>query len=196
MKPGVVMIPPSGSLVYNRNGERVENMTRDGLIDDLTELRRANAKPIGDPARDIDQVLAGVEGYSSPIPVQDIEPKPHPKARLIDKVNSWLCNQYSRKGSLKYVSAMEANRRAEICSNCPKNKEWRDSCASCNQGAKALIERNIIILSQNKQVEAQVSACTVTGQSNRVAVWLDKECLKSSLLKVESTPEKCWLRNP
>ena len=189
------MIPASGSLKYEKNGERVENFTREGLIDDLTELRRANAKPIGDPETDVDQVLAGVEGYSSPIPVANIESKPSPRARLIDKVNSWLANQYSRKRSLKYVSAMEANRRAEICSNCPKNKEWRDSCATCNVGAKALIERNIIILSQNKQVEAKVSACSVTGQSNKVAVWLDRECLKSSLLKASDTPQKCWLRH-
>src|ERR1700726_4984120 len=105
LAPGPIVIPPSGKLIYDRDGEHCENFTRDGLIDDLTELRRANAKPIGDPARDIDQALAKVEGYSSPIPTENIEQKPHPKARLIDKVNSWLSNQYSRKGSIKYVSA-------------------------------------------------------------------------------------------
>jgi hypothetical protein len=192
---GIVMMPPAGVLKYDKNGEKVENITRDGLINDLTELRRANAKPIGDPARDIDQVLAGVEGYSSPIPVENTEPRPQPRPRLIDKVNSWLANQYSRRGSIKYVSAMEANRRAGICAKCPKNKEWRDSCQTCNASAKAIIARNIVILSQNKRVNAKISACSVTGQSNEVAVFLDQECLKSSLLKVEEVPKACWLRS-
>ena len=197
LAPGPTIVPPQGRLIYDKDGEHVESMTREGLINDLTELRLANGKEIGDPERAVDQVLVGVVGYSSPIPVQAIEPKPHPRARLIDKVNSWLMNQYSRRGTLKFVNALEANRRANICVKCPRNKPWEDSCRTCNAHSKAAIRRNVVVLSQNKKtkVHENLFACSATGQENKLAVFLDPACLERRERFIDNLPQFCWLKS-
>jgi hypothetical protein len=195
--PGPVMVPPQGKLVYDYDGIRFEFYTREEGIDLLTKCREGNNRPIGNPAKEIDIMLAGVVGYSSPIPITAITREPAPRDRLIDKVNSWLMNVYSGGvEQLKYVNALEANRRAAICARCPKNKQWRDSCTSCNAHAKRAIDTNVVLLSQNKRTpnHDRLFACSVTGQENKVSVWLDVKHHERRKRFLDKLPPQCWLK--
>jgi hypothetical protein len=192
---GPVMMPPSGKFVYDKDGEKVEDYSRNGLIAKLTELRRANQKRIGNPATDIDKFLSGQQGYSAPIPVAATTVK-QSRPRLIDRVNSWLMTRYAKLPTIQYVNSDEAKRRAVICIQCPKNKDWKGSCRTCNAESKREVERNIVIISQNKltSYHDRLGACAITGQANKVAVWLSETFLKHRVSYIDNLPPRCWLK--
>jgi hypothetical protein len=194
-RQGPIMMPPSGVLTYDHEGEKVEGLTRDDLINKLTELRAANHKRIGDPARDVDRVLSKNPHYTSAIPVKTLE-RPRPRLELIDRVNSWLANRREKLKTLSFVPVTEANRRASICAMCKYQKAWT-GCQSCGGEAVRNVEREVIILSQNKRTpfHNRLMACSITGQENRLAVFLDSSLLQHRVNYMDRLPNWCWLKD-
>lgn len=194
---GPTIVPPAGLFTArDDDGNVIEGMTRDELITKLTDWRVANKRPVGDPEKDVDKQLTGQVGYSSPIPVSSIKDTPKPATmRLIDRVNGWVQNRIRNK-AVQFVNQAEALKRAAICAQCPQNKNWQSSCATCNAESKRVIARDIVILSQNKQtpLHNRLEACNVTGQANKAAVFLTEESLRHRTNYMDKLPSFCWLK--
>jgi hypothetical protein len=196
-EPGPQVIPPGGYFVYDVDGEHVSHYSRAGLIEALTAFRLANGRPIihpvhGAPAASVDKFLSsGVYQHSTPVAVDHRTVKSKP---WVERINSWLANRVSEFSTLEFVNVNEANRRAAICLNCPRNLPWRTSCRSCRSESIQRMERIVIELSGNRQTKYhdRLFACEASNQENRLAVWLKEPFLKHR--SHYGLPNNCWMK--
>lgn len=199
MIAGAPSVVPAGGFTYNRDGENLHAFDRDSLITALTNYRIANSLDIGRPDIDVDEEMSGRSPtYITPFSTGEIaKGKAEAKKKtFLDQVKDWLANRYALRdrNAIKYVTRVEANRRANICARCPQNREWRNSCTAC----VANVERNVVMLSKNikTQQHGVLGGCALFGHENRVAVVLDKKNLAHANRPEYKgkAPKACWLR--
>jgi len=86
----------------------------------------------------------------------------------------------------------EANRRAQICSQCPDNVQ-AEGCSGCNSRKIETLVQKVAGTSRTKH-DSQLESCRHCGCLNRVQVWFPKEILQKHMdNKVrEALPAPCW----
>jgi hypothetical protein len=191
---GPQVVPAGGGFTYDVAGQHAEGQDRDSLVQSLIDYRVANRLAIGNPERDVDQHLIERSGgaYHPPMSAGSIPERKDAPKTLLDRVKSWLINRKYGKVPIKYVLRNEAERRARICLACPKNIQWRSSCAPCVRA----VEYDAVIVGANRMTSAHdnLLACAVSGHDNGVAVWLDQTSLKHRKPFLPKLPKRCWLR--
>lgn len=187
-------VVPAKGFKYDKGGQHAEGFDRDSLIQNLIDFRVANRLDIGNPERDVDVHLIEQSNgaYHPPMSAGSIPERRDAPKTLLDRVKSWLINRKYGKVPVKHVQRNEAERRARICVHCPKNQQWRSSCAPCVRA----VEYDAVVISGNRMtsVHDNLLACGVAGHDNGVAVWLDPKSLKHAKAYLTKLPKRCWLR--
>lgn len=175
---------PQGDVVLRGN-------TKDELIRVIFEYRLRNNIDVGDPNADIDSYYCRQYPkfcvQSDGMPSQNAEP-------MLNRVSRWaaaMARQMPR-GGYAFEAQAEADRRAQICMNCPKNVAWRGACGGCSGSTLQLLQQ-VKSLKKTRR-DGNLNACTVTGWENGASVWLPLAVLRVSDDQRADLPEACWLR--
>jgi hypothetical protein len=202
------VIPPGG-WHFVEQGIRLEGESRDALIKTLHDYRLNNALPIGEPERDVDTFICtsfpNLCGGNVSRTLDADEPTKvygvPVRRRISERVGSWTANRYSKLGSIHTVEREEAERRSNICINCPQNdNKWREKvtkdCPPCKERLERL-DSTLFQVRQGKSVvrEKLLGACTCAGQDNATAVWLPAKQLQHARHYLNDLDPTCWMRN-
>ena len=95
------------------------------------------------------------------------------------------------KGSGALVPQEEANRRAKICANCPKN--LHGICTSCASNEFQDIFRWFVAKGRKTPYDSVLDTCSVCGCLLKAKVHIAIEDLEK--LQKHSYPSNCWLHN-
>lgn len=102
------------------------------------------------------------------------------------------------------VDQEEANRRAAICINCPKNVSptAEPPCAGCQKTASSMLTglaykvvdgiRALVIPGKSTPHDAKLRACQVCGCDNKLSVWIPKEAFVYPPEVQAAFPDFCW----
>lgn len=94
-----------------------------------------------------------------------------------------------------YVEQEEADRRAEICSRCPKNKPVGFSCGACAAGLLGLLRW--LLGKRTVFAASEIENCSVCLCDLKAAVWFPVEAQKAGLTEPQIEEFKkldsfCW----
>jgi hypothetical protein len=94
------------------------------------------------------------------------------------------------KGGFQFVDQGEANRRAELCANCPKNVPIT-GCAGCSHIAPLLTQT---IGQRRTPFDDRLEGCEACGCSNRAQCWIPYSVLKEGITSSMVWPADyaCW----
>ncbi len=144
---------------------------------EVTNFRVENDLPIGDPEAEIRAYVGGTRislGQS---------------ITLRQRVTSWKTNRQFQSHEL--VDEPEAERRAQICRDCPMNvQHWQDGCGACFAKTK----QDLLALRQAREVKTKVGACNILGWDNSTSVWLTEASLKNRIQHLDKLPGFCWAK--
>lgn len=104
------------------------------------------------------------------------------------RVSAWMAMFFRGGYSRGLVPDREANRRAQICSQCPRNVRYNETgCGACLEN----IERLSFVYKANRQTEFDplLAACQETAQHNASAIWA---ATLPPLPPAVQLPVKCW----
>ncbi len=179
--------PVTPTLTINAND-------KDKLIGLVFEYRLRNGIEVGDVEADIDSYYCrtwpsfctNVNGTAGAQPKSG-EP-------MLNRVTRWAASaihqNHMPKGGYPLSTVAEADRRAEICVNCPKNVAWRGGCGSCSSSTLAVLQQ----LKQLKKTrfDGSLRACQVAGFELTTAVWLPYSATPITTDQRAAMPEACW----
>lgn len=105
--------------------------------------------------------------------------------RFLNFAKDWI----AQGGGL--VAQEEANRRAEICKNCPLNQHL-ENCTGCFwrnllKGAFAMFSR------RSTPHDAKLKQCGACSCELKLKVWFPKESMQDDTVEWH---ESCWMRDP
>lgn len=93
------------------------------------------------------------------------------------------------KGGFQYVPQEEADRRAKICSECPKNVNV-PGCFGC-KGIQGLV--HTLASGHTTEYDNRLHVCGVCGCFNQTQIWFEADVLKRASGELDY-PEWCWKR--
>lgn len=199
MRLGTGREPPTGwNYVQEPSGDRLEAVNKIELIKRIFEYRLRNNIPIGDLEKDIDIYYCTrwpQACHKEPHEYNAEASPPPPREALVHRVARWasiLLNRMPR-GGYELVKPEEAQSRAKVCMNCPKNLPWRVGCVSCSSSTAALLAQ---LRRLNKtQQDGLLYACQVGGWENSTSVWVNRDQLELTPDQFSSLPPRCWRRD-
>lgn len=167
--------------------------THKELIERVFEFRLRNYIPTGDIEREIS------DWYCAQFPRfchedgDGIGPSAKQKAAaMLQRVAQWVSNLARKmpRGGYPLVTAAEADARATICAQCPKNGHWKSGCGGCDAATLQLLQS----VKQLKKTirDGNLAACEVGGWENSTAIWMPKEQLALSPEQIAQLPTPCW----
>jgi hypothetical protein len=120
---------------------------------------------------------------------RDCHPSPDTRALNLEDVKHFLkvAAGWIRTPT-RFVSQLEATRRAEICASCPKNLGIA-GCHSCHNLVKWTIE---LIGHRSTPFDSKLGACEVCGCGNQAQVHLPLEVLANGITPEMEWPSFCW----
>lgn len=187
--------PPGNGFPYlqQENGFNLKAPTLRNLAEQVKAHRRANNIPIGvnidaevedNSCREILKLYPNYTGCSD-----DSGQQPFRQSRftVISQVLDFLktCAVWIAKGC-QFVDQEEANRRAQICAGCPKNRDV-GQCIPC--ASKSLLAG--IKGSRSTLYDDKLKVCEACGCWLPVKVWFPKEVMKRD--GVEYEKGICWM---
>lgn len=92
----------------------------------------------------------------------------------------------------QFATKEEADRRALICAECPKNVDV--SCSSCAAGAFLLKQMNVVG-GRTTSSDVVLKHCEACGCSNKIKVWVPKSVIleKTPKEQMDNLPASCWI---
>lgn len=194
--PRTSVVPPGGYHFVDRSTGRevrIEGTSYDDVANQVLRFRLENGKDPGNPAAELIEYVCGTWPHFC----SDDSPKPPkitvPRTRhLSSRVAAWLAGFYAFAQADAGVSSSESQRRAEICAQCPQNREYREGgCGSCIES----VNRLFFVWRRDRAVpyESRLGACLVTNQLNAAAV-LAKNLPPLSQEQLDRLPANCWRR--
>lgn len=179
--------PKGGHTFKCTDGTTIAGANWPGVIARLRAYRKRNNLPPGNPQEEvIQQACERNPGLCTP---DDGNYAATLKlATLKTRILAWFAALRARKQAqpLEFVLQAEANKRADVCLQCPHNKELTDSgCSSCKNTVKEL--RKVII--EGRPVDSRLAhrGCNVLGEELATSVWLQSINEGNSDL-----PSPCW----
>jgi hypothetical protein len=179
------LYPADGYRFKETDGTIFRGPNWNSVLKQVVAYRERAKLPKGDPLREITEQACARQ----PAICFDDQGRVAPKTQLSlkSKCLKWLNGffQAKEKGeSLAFVSAGEAEKRAEICRACPANHDLNISgCSSCKQ---SFAEFRKGILESRVQLKG-VHGCGVLAVDLKVAVHLDEIRIDNPNL-----PAVCW----
>lgn len=187
--PKTSVIPPGGfHFIDSTSGVpfRVEGHDEASVVDAIAKHRSAANLPPGYPLQEYREWLCSAWPHFCTGGNAQVEPSLSGGEHISKRVAEWISVFFRTLNITDLVSQQEAERRAEICSRCPKNIVYNDSgCGSCLQ----TIEQLSLIYKANRQTpfDRELRACSAIGQHNGTAVWA-----KSLPPHSADVPQECW----
>ncbi len=167
------------------------------LVNAVREFRNRNALPPGSPEQEVvDQLCkrfphACTGGEVSGSAVRPAGKEASGREKLALSVVVWLskvARAVARVGKpdQTFATKTEAERRAAICAECPKQTRWDTNCGSCGQGHR----RMSFALRRGRDVDnpTRLLACSVLAEDTRLSVFLEN----LQPVKSDDLPENCW----
>lgn len=205
-----VMMP--GGWHYEEHGKMIveEAVSYDDLINKLAEYRGFCGQALGDPQADIDSYICSkypnmCGRYAAPEEegVDKVElcyGRPIIKSPR-ERVMQWAANRMQNAGQIEFVDSEEADRRAQICAECPKQVQWNQAIEGC-PGCQTYVEEVEAMLIKLRRNKVSVSilnlyghSCTVAGHDLETACWLEEPALRHRKNYTGKFPHKCWLKD-
>lgn len=204
-----VMMP--GTWHYEENGKMIieEAESYVDLVNKVAAYRGYCGLPLGDPQRDVDNYICTMYpnmcGRHAPPEEEGVDKvelsygKPVTKTPR-ERVMQWAANRMQKAGQIEFVDSEEADRRAAICADCPKQVQWNQPIEGC-PGCQTYVEEAeamLVKLRRNK-VTAYVlnlygKSCTVAGHDLETACHLEEAALRHRKNYSGKFPPKCWLK--
>ena len=183
------MIPPGG-WHYRQGDVRLEAVTYEMLIKTVENYRAENNLQQGDVVGDVNSYICGnwphfCHGVDSVSVISHLTPTA--ASQLLADVQSWARLLLNSTKPPPLVLDELAEARAQICAQCPKNLNWRSSCASCVASVDRLSAG--VRHGRDTKTSANLGGCSVMRHDNRSAVFLDRDVF----LKASDLPTECWV---
>lgn len=183
--------PTNGYYFIESDGVKVVGNSFADTVLKMRDYRIRSGRVAGDPIQELNDFTCS----RYPTACREIEPGkrknhlgnsvPHP---LVTRVNTWLNSLYRAfsKTPAQFVTKVEAERRAAICRDCPKQARWNSECGSCSDSARRLS----FSLRKGQEVPGSdlLKGCDTLGEDTRTSIFLQG-------LKPETNvelPEYCW----
>lgn len=193
------IVPPRDTNPKGKNAPRHyyqsgydEPILADGyeeMINNILQFRLDNDLDIGNPKEDYEDFLRHqFPGFETKAKKRPGTSPAENRRNLMDQVRAWVRGAKEKEWKAEYQEVAEE--RAEICSGCPFNREHISQCSPCINK----LERQVTMLTQNRQTKAKVGACVNLKQDNRVAIWMPAEALSDAKVN-HNTPDFCWVKN-
>ena len=174
------VVPPgsvkgSRGFDFHEGGIWFTALTLEALAEKLQEYRAANGTPLGNP---LQEVIDFNDRKTRLVQSQKAGPN------LREQAIKWLESKLRTKPT--YVDQEEADRRAAICVECPRNTmNWKPgSCQTCVKNA----DRAVAILLSGRKPHP-LGVCATLAQVNTVSVYLNDPKVENIEL-----PDFCWRR--
>lgn len=182
---------PSGGFLYVEpaSGMRFRTLSWNNLVAAVRDHRIANGYPL--PPGWEDELETEVCKQYDPGTCHYVDETPNAEVRSIhiaDVKNfllvaaTWMTNDH------KFVSQEEAERRAAICVDCPKNQEIA-GCTSCSNLVAAVTG---LVGGRATKHDPYLKGCAVCSCSNKAQVHLPLEVLQKGVTADMEFPSHCW----
>lgn len=190
MRPTQGLMPPNGFRHYDSTTKiTFEGSSWEDVARKLEGYRRANGMHVGSPIEEI------VTKFCSEFPHycfkadrnQVFAAMQHTDLGFGNRVVGWVSTTVSRVHLLRRVSEHNANARAAICAQCPRQQDWTTSCG-CSVGQvsqlKGYVFKSLGVSETN--ATRPLRACGALAEETSVSVWLEQPPVNSG------QPENCW----
>lgn len=187
------IIPPGGHHFIDRTGPcevRIEGYSLQDVAANVLRHRLQNNRPPGNPLQELHDFICG----QWPHFCKDINPSPVQHAGLPEPLSrrcaAWMGSWFGTASEDVGVGQQEANRRAAICAQCPKNQNHEHGgCGACT----VQVDRLTFIYLRNRSTPSDhlLKCCDVLNSPLRAAVWSDKLPGFSEQQRNE-LPAQCW----
>jgi len=162
------------------------------LVSKAYAARRANAIPTG---LEFEQEIERSICRDYPAECSGWDPNmPRPRGLTFHDVISGtkVLVAFKLAGS-PLVERSEAERRAEICRNCPMNVSFTAGCNKCRD-LSDMVQK--VIQNQSTRFDDQLKSCSICGCYTRLAVWLPLSIQCRGVTEAQrqefSKVENCW----
>lgn len=183
---------PTGGYFFNEpDGTRHTANGPINCIKKITDYRKRNGLPIGDPKVEFfrQHCERNPTHCFSPteVPAGGVAEVPAGKPRsLKGSVLSWLMGKKRQKNDLRFVGEQETRRRVDICLRCPKNQNISGTCSSCKAALGGLRTE---ILGGKPLVDARAAGCAALHEDIPISAMLDDPAVEP-----DGLPGHCWRR--
>lgn len=179
MKIKVNLSPKDGYFYKEADGVILRANTWTGVIARVTDYRKRNNIPLGDPAADVNGQACSRNPAICSQSDSESQRQAKKKVSVKGRVLAWL----SKLKKPEFVQASEAKARADICARCPRNVPLADGCSSC----KAAVKEYRAAILGGKPQDKRLNACAELGVDTCVSTWLDETRIDNPDL-----PAECW----
>ena len=182
-------IPPSGYHFIDRSGgseTRIEGSSYADTAKNVLGHRLRNGKPPGNPLQELYDYVCGNWKHLCNDSDPARAPMP-PGATLAHRTSEWIGRFVNTTGADAGVEQPEANRRAEICTSCPQNQNYRGGCGSCVQAT----DQASFIYRHNRSTpfDSRLGACQILDEHLTTSIWGTKLGRTD-----KAVPDFCWRR--
>jgi hypothetical protein len=179
----VNVYPKEGYFFVEADGVHVRGDSWKDVIARVTDYRRRNRMPAGDP----DAEIMAQACARNPSICSEKRAAPIKRKTLKGRILEWLSaiKRVSAKEPLEFVDADTAKRRANVCVGCPQHVDFfgAPSCASCKATVKAMREE----LLKGRKPDPRLNGCAAIGIDCAVAAHLDE-----ARIEAPEAPRTCW----
>ncbi len=192
-------VPPSDGVSHWRfpvaPGVILRGKGYDDLRDAIFEYRLRQNIPIGDIEADISRYYCELYPQFCHAERADTDPTaPRISSEpMLNRVSQWasLTAHKMPRGGWDLVTKAEAENRAAICAQCPKQDNgWKGGCGGCSSATLAILQQLKKLKSTPK--DGNLGACSIAGWANFTAVWLAGEPLGITEQQKSALPAACW----
>lgn len=178
---------PSGGWFF-RDASGVKHTANgfNALVTAVVQYRQRNGFPLGDPTAEVTaQLCSRTPGYCKDS--NQVAPPPggrvpaHLGQKLLDRLSALV--REKRFGRIKKVSDDEAQRRANICAQCPRQTGLPLTCGACITDVEKM-RRGIL---DREPIHQGIQVCRVWQDDLQTAVHLETGGSNHSDL-----PDFCW----
>lgn len=176
--------PPGGYKFRDTDGAI---HTGDGwahLVRVVAQYRALRKLPAGDPQREITEAVCQADPklcHNGPGELGTGD-----KEAFHLRVVNWVSRmiQFMRSHRLRFVDAIVARERADICRGCPFQDVYTKGCESCSKAAASLQKQ---VVAGRPEAGRGLLACGILSEDTVISVHLDSERLNNARL-----PAHCW----
>jgi hypothetical protein len=197
------VIPPQGwhflQKLSSGQTHKITGFSFEELLKNILDFRRRHLDLCGAEAAHIEVVRADLKAYLCAHFRQNCADSPGAPTiaqvvnrgnrvdydRPIDRAGDWLSRVAMNRPEL--VDYGLAGHRAQICTQCPKNVQWRTSCAPCNETIEVRVQN--LLGNLRTPMDRHLRMCHAFGHVNAAAVWMKDP----QSTPTYPPPANCWL---
>lgn len=199
MIPKTGVVPPNGyHFVVTNSGVdyTIQGDSYEHVAEKLLKYRVANQLPLGRPYEEVCEYVCSKWPHFCTDQTPIVAAPESTKPTFTIEVLHWVQLLWKRQALVPQplVSDAEAQRRADVCRDCPRQQDWSDyGCGTCVDS----VRRQSAVFRAGKEVFSakKVTGCSVLGQENHAAAWAAVGSLPDMTPEQkQALPSQCWRR--